>query len=122
MLHIIHAGEGWEARLGFSFLDASIRLLDVVPLACAPRLAVLNTAAMAVVANLSECRAAWWRIQGKTCLNGQWLTISDNGAGRPVARTAAGAWQVERSHDDVEQRAVILFFKGRTESQTWRLS
>ena len=121
-VHIIHPGEGWEARLAFSFLDASIRLLDVVPLACAPRLAVLNTVASAVVANLSVCRAAWWRIQGKTCLNGQWLKMADNGAGLPVARTAAGAWQVERSHYDIEQSAVILFFKGQTESQTWRLS
>jgi hypothetical protein len=44
-VHVTHAGEGWEARLAFSYLDASIRLLDVVPLARAPRLAVLNTVA-----------------------------------------------------------------------------
>ena len=121
-VHVTHAGEGWEARLAFSYLDASIRLLDVVPLARAPRLAALNTVAGTVAANLPDCRAAWWRIHGKTCLNGQWLKIAADGAGRPAIRTEPGALQVARSHYDVAQGAVILFFKGQTEARTWRLT
>ena len=69
-VHITHKGEGWEARLAFSFLDGSIHLLDVIPLARAPRLAVLNMAASALVAALPNCRAAWWDIHRKPVLMG----------------------------------------------------
>ena len=79
-VHITHAGEGWEARLAFSSrrLDS---FAGFVPLARAPRLTVLNAAASAVAAKLPGCRAAWWRIHGKTCLDGQWLKIAENGIG-----------------------------------------
>ncbi|MDS4040771.1 MAG: hypothetical protein RKP20_06305 [Candidatus Competibacter sp.] len=121
-VHITHRGEGWEARLAFSFLDGSIRLLDVMPLARAPRLAVLNMAASVVVAALPVCRAAWWDIQGKTCLDGQWMKIAEDDACLPASRTEVGALQIDRSHYDVQRATVVVFFKNQTESRSWRLA
>jgi hypothetical protein len=121
-VHITHKGEGWEARLAFSFLDGSIHLLDVIPLAHAPRLTVLNMVASAVVAALPACRAAWWNIQGTTCLDGQWLKIVENDICLPVSRTEVGALQIDRSHYDIQRAVVVVVFKNQTESRSWRLT
>jgi hypothetical protein len=122
-VHITHRGEGWEARLAFSFLDGSIHLLDVMPLARAPRLAALNMAASAVAKALVACRAAaWWDVQGTTCLDGQWLKVADDDTCLPASRAEIGALQVDRSHYDIQRATVVVFFKNRTESRSWRLT
>lgn len=121
-VHITHRGEGWEARLAFSFLDGSIHLLDVMPPARAPRLAVLNVAALAVVEALPACRSAWWDVQGTTCLDGQWLKVADDDTCLPASRAEVGALQVDRSHYDIRRATVVVFFKNRTESRSWRLT
>lgn len=121
-VHITHRSEGWEARLAFSFLDGSIHLLDVMPLARAPRLAALNMAASVVVAALPACRAAWWDIQRTTCLDGQWLKVVEDDSFLPASRTEIGALQIGRSHYDVQRATVVVFFKNRAESRSWRLT
>jgi len=121
-VHITHRGEGWEARLAFSFLDGAIHLVDVTPLARAPRLAVLNMAASAVAAALPACRAAWWDIQGTTCLDGQWVKIAEDHTCLPAHRMEVGALQIDHSHYDVQRASVMAFFKNQAESRSWRLT
>ncbi|MFO7639846.1 MAG: DUF2887 domain-containing protein [Candidatus Competibacteraceae bacterium] len=49
------------------------------------------------------------------------MKIAADGAGRPAIRTEPGALQVARSHYDVAQGAVILFFKGHDEYKEFRV-
>lgn len=70
----------WVVRIAFSFRDADIALMSIIPPRNQPGLAVINALAEAVRRNLPECRRLWWAYQqsnpasqteGPCCLNNQ---------------------------------------------------
>lgn len=72
--------DAWKARIQFSMVKPSIRLIDVKPVRNAPSLALLNALANQLGQRLDQCRMQWWRTKsGELCI--------DN---KPVERKAAG--------------------------------
>ena|SRR5438067_10231138 len=70
----------WVVRITFSFLDAQVGVLSVVPPQNSPGVGVINDLADAVLRNLPECRRLWWdyrrtnpaaQADGPCCLNNQ---------------------------------------------------
>lgn len=70
----------WVVRIAFSFRDAGIALMNVIPPRNRPNSAVINELAQAVLRNLPQCRHLWWTYQqsnsltqaeGPCCLNNQ---------------------------------------------------
>ena len=65
-------------RLSFSFIEATVGVLSIIPPQKKPGLRVINELADAVQINLPECRRLWWtyqhnnpqiQAQGPCCLN-----------------------------------------------------
>lgn len=70
----------WVIRIAFSFRDAGVALMSIIPAKNRPSAAIVNELAQAVLRNLSECRRLWWGYQqnnpltqaeGPCCLNNQ---------------------------------------------------
>ncbi len=93
-VHARHRGDGWVARVAFSYVDEIVVLLSVVPTKRAPRKRVINHLLDDVRVRLGDCRRMWWTIRGRTCLERQWvLRRADGGIDVRSPRTK-GARQI----------------------------
>jgi len=70
----------WVIRIAFSFLDANVGLMSIIPPQNSPGAGGINELAQALQQNLPECRRLWWMYQpnnppsqaeGPCCLNNQ---------------------------------------------------
>jgi hypothetical protein len=52
-VHIGHRGEGWEAKIGFSYIDDTVSVMEIYPSRGRPTLATMNAAMAEIVANRS---------------------------------------------------------------------
>lgn len=84
-VHARHRGEGWIARVVFTFLGTGVSLLSITPLPRAPTRRTMNCLLDEVQDQLALCRRAWWRLRRTTCLENQWVRLEPT-----RARAAAG--------------------------------
>ena len=74
-VHARHRGEGWIARVGFSFLSSAVELMSIAPSRNAPLRRTVNRVLAEVLAELDACRRSWWETRRTACLNNQWAIV-----------------------------------------------
>jgi hypothetical protein len=78
-VHARHRGEGWVARVAFSYISSAVELLSLVPLRNVPLRRVVNRLLGDIQSQLAECRRRWWITRRTTCLENQWATAKGHG-------------------------------------------
>ena len=71
-VHARHRGEGWIARVRFSYVSSAVALISIAPLRNAPQRRALNLLLGDIQDRLADCRRAWWIARRTTCLANQW--------------------------------------------------
>src|SRR5205823_5728537 len=79
-VHARHRGDGWVARVRFSYLDSAVELISIAPLENIPRRRVLNQLLDEILVRLVDCRRSWWTTRRTTCLANQWAVTAATGA------------------------------------------
>jgi hypothetical protein len=114
-VHARHRGEGWVARVGFSYVDREVTLISIVPLRNVPLRRVVNALLDDIQVRLTDCRRSWWQTRQTTCLANQWALV-------PTAATIAlypnrmrGAKQIaDAIYDLATERLQVTFRDGTT--------
>jgi len=112
-VHARHRGEGWVARVGFSYLSSDITLLSVMPVAAQPTRAVLRRLLDDVRGHLSLARSIWWDIQGTTCLENRFLALHPDGAAEVSTMPSPAASRLAAVDYDPDRRCLILWVDER---------
>ena len=112
-VHARHQGEGWIARVGFSFVGDAVALVSLAPTRSLPFPRVVNRLLDEVRARLAECRGMWWTTMRTTCLDNRWAAVAASGAIVLLAKRGAGAQQIVRAtYDPVADRMLVVFRNG----------
>jgi hypothetical protein len=108
-IHARHRGEGWVARIGFSYVTNKVRLISIMPLRNTPLQRVVGQLLDDVWAELAACRRAWWMTRSTTCLANRWARTS-GGELEILAKPEAGALQVRNADymPDTEQLHIVF--------------
>jgi len=78
-VHARHRGEGWVARVRFSYVTSVVELISIAPLKNVPLQRVVNQLLDDIEAHLAICRRRWWEIRRTACLENQWAKIAQSG-------------------------------------------
>jgi hypothetical protein len=113
-VHARHRGEGWIARIKFSFVTNVVQLISIAPLQNIPLQRVVSRLLDDIHARLDVCRRHWWNISRTTCLENQWMVPSRDGSLRVLPLRAAGARQVAASAYDPDNRQLRITFRDGT--------
>jgi len=110
-VHARHRGEGWVARVGFSFVTNEVRLISVTPLRNIPLPRVISHLLQDIADALPACRGMWWAMRGTVCLANRWALRQ-----QPIeilSERQPGAVQVvDASYDPTSRRLSILWRDG----------
>jgi hypothetical protein len=99
-VHARHRGDGWIARVQFSFVNNDLGLLSIAPPKHAPLQRVVNELLDDVGDRVTKCRRQWWTTRQTTCLMNQWAKVSVAGKIELLAERKASAKQIADSHYD----------------------
>jgi hypothetical protein len=112
-VHARHRGEGWVARVRFSYVDSEVALISIVPLQNVPLQRVVNELLDDIQARLTDCRRSWWRMRQTTCLANQWALGSTVGKLGLCSERTRGARQIaDGIYDPVTERLRVTFRDG----------
>jgi len=109
-VHARHRGEGWVARVGFSYATDRVRLLSVVPQGHVPPGRTLGLLLDDVAAELPRCRRAWWETRGTTCLENRWARVTQAGVVELLPGRERDAAQVREARYEPGTERVALGF------------
>jgi hypothetical protein len=113
-VHARHRGEGWIARVRFSYVDNAIELVSIAPLKNVPRQRVVNRLLDDVQTRLADCRRAWWTTRRTTCLANQWA-IAQAGEFEIRTERAPDAKQIaDAGYDPAADQLHVVFRDGTT--------
>jgi hypothetical protein len=114
-VHARHRGEGWVARVRFSYVGGEVELLSIAPLKNVPRQRVVNELLDDIQARLTDCRRSWWTTRQTTCLTNQWAVAP---AGGNIAlhpeRTREAKQIASASYDEATEKLQVTFQDGTT--------
>jgi hypothetical protein len=113
-VHARHRGEGWIARVRFSFVTSEVALLSIAPLRNSPLQRMVNHLLGDIEAELPACRRTWWAGQRTTCLENQ-LVVTSSGTIEVPLSAPAHAKKIETAtYDSDHDRVRITFHDGTT--------
>ncbi len=107
-VHIGHRGEGWEAKIGFSYVDDTVSVMEIYPSRGRPTLATMNAAMAEIVANLTDCRSKWLKVVPDLDLNNKWVQISADGKVRLLRQKTKKAVRIQSASYDPGTCVVTL--------------
>src|SRR6185437_13428768 len=110
-VHVRHRGEGWIARVRFSYLNSTVTLLSIAPTQNIPSQRVVNTLLSDIQAGLSECRRSWWNTRQTTCLENQWAAVPGPGKVELCAERTASARQIAQAPYDPDKESLRVIFR-----------
>ena len=114
-VHARHRGDGWIARVRFSYLSGSVELMSVAPLKNYPLRRTINRLLADIEAGLPTCRRSCWLTKRTTCLANQWTTVLATGQIEVSSEPLANAKQiVDARYDPDEERLRLAFQDGTT--------
>jgi hypothetical protein len=116
-VHARHRGDGWIARLKFSYLDDVIDLISIAPVKNTPLQRVVNRLLSDVRGRLPECRLSWWLMRGTTCLANQWALVSKAGKIELLPKPTPSAKQIAEAVYDPTKEHVHVIFRDSTKVQ-----
>jgi len=115
-VHARHRGEGWIARVRFSYLSNAVELISIVPVKNVPLQRVVNRLLSDVQVRLPDCRRSWWLTRRTTCLANQWAIVRGPGRIELLSKPAPRARQIaEAEYDPANEQVQVIFQDGTTE-------
>ena len=116
-IHARHRGEGWIARVRFSYLGNTVVLISIIPVKNVPLQRVVNRLLSDVQVRLSDCRRGWWLTRGTACLANQWAMVSKAGKIEILSKPAPSAKQIAEVKYDSGSEEVRVNFRDGTRVQ-----
>jgi hypothetical protein len=116
-VHAHHRGDGWIARVRFSYLGSTVELISIAPVKNVPLQRVVNHLLSDVQVRLPDCRRSWWLTRRTTCLANQWAVVREPGRIELLSKPAPGAKQIAEAEYDPASRQVHLIFRDGTTEQ-----
>jgi len=116
-VHARHRSEGWIARVRFSYLDRTVKLISIAPAKNIPLQRVVNRLLGDVQARLPDCRRSWWLARGTTCLANQWAAVSKAGKIELLPKPTPNAKQIAEAEYDPTKEHVHVVFRDATKVQ-----
>jgi hypothetical protein len=115
-IHARHRGEGWIARVRFSYLCSTVDLISIVPIKNVPLHRVVNRLLSDVQVRLPDCRRSWWLTRGTTCVTNQWILVRGPGRIELLSKPAPSAKQIAQAeYDPAKEQVYVMFQDGTTE-------
>jgi hypothetical protein len=115
-VHARHRGEGWIARVSFSYLSSAVGLTSIAPAKNVPLQRVVNGLLSDVQERLPDCRRSWWLMRRTTCLANQWALVREPGKIELLSRPTSRAKQIaEAPYDPENEHLHVVFRDGKTE-------
>jgi hypothetical protein len=116
-VHARHRGDGWIARVRFSYLDSAVELISIAPVKNVPLQRVVNRLLSDVRARLPDCRRSWWLTRRTTCLTNQWAMVSKAGSIELLSKPVPSAKQIAKAEYEPVNEQVRLIFRDGTRVQ-----
>lgn len=113
-VHARHRGEGWVARVGFSFVTNRVQLISVAPMRNIPLPRVINQLLADVGEALPACRNAWWTMRSTACVANRWVLQRMHTVTVLPERRPGAAQIVNATYDPASRHLEILFQDGVT--------
>jgi hypothetical protein len=109
-VHARHRGEGWIARVRFSYLSSALGLMSIAPAKRIPLQRVMNQLLDNIQERLSDCRQRWWEANRTACLTNQWALVVADGTVELLLKQTAGAKQIaDASYEPTTGRLLVSF-------------
>jgi hypothetical protein len=112
-IHARHRGEGWTARVRFSFVTNEVELVSVTPLRNAPLPRAIGELLDDVRSELPACRRTWWTMQNSVCLANRWA-LEDPQAVTVLTERRPKAVQIEDADYDPQSGRLRIVFRDAT--------
>ena len=116
-VHARHRGDGWGARVGFSYVTSVVELISIAPVRNIPLQRVVNQLLDDVEAHLVICRRSWWEIRRSACLANQWATIQKSGKIEISAADVAEAKQITGAEYNPDLGRLNVIFRDGTTAE-----
>ena len=116
-VHARHRGEGWIARVRFSYLDSTVELISIAPAKNIPLQRVVNRLLSDIQARVPDCRRGWWLTRGTTCLENHWAMVSKAGKIELLPKPTPSAKQIAVAEYDPSKEQVQVIFRDGTKVQ-----
>jgi hypothetical protein len=114
-VHARHRGEGWVARVRFSYVGSAVELISIAPLKNVPLRRVVNELLDDIQARLGECRRSWWMTRQTTCLTNQWAAVAGAEKIEPRSERTSDAKRIaDAKYDPETERLHVTFRDGTT--------
>lgn len=113
-VHARHRGEGWVARVRFSYIGNAVGLVSIAPLRNIPLQRVVNALLDDIQARLADCRRSWWTIRRTTCLANQWAVPFAGKIEMRSEHTARAKQIADATYDPGSGRLHVTFRDGST--------
>ena len=116
-VHTRHRGEGWIARVKFSYVSDAVELISIAPAKNIPLQRVVNRLLSDIQKRLPDCRRSWWMVRRTTCLANQWAVVPERGRIELVSETAPNAKQISEAQYAPESESLHVAFRDGTTAQ-----
>ena len=113
-VHARHRGDGWIARVRFSYLSGLVELMSVAPLKNYPLQRTVTRLLADIEAGLPTCRRSWWVTKRTTCLVNQWAVVLATGRIELSLESSADAKQIVGASYDPDKERLRLAFQDVT--------
>jgi hypothetical protein len=114
-VHARHRGEGWIARVRFSYVGSALELISIAPLKNVPLQRVVNALLDDIQVRLADCRRSWWTTRQTTCLANQWAVVpSAEKIEMSSERTSSAKQIADAMYDPTTGRLYVTFRDGTT--------
>ena len=120
-VHARHRGEGWIARVRFSYVSSAVELISVAPLKNVPLQRMVNRLLDDIKAHLADCRRGWWTTRRTTCLANQWAVAREGRIELRPERSPDVKQITDASYDPAAERLHVTFRDGTTAEVSTRL-
>src|SRR5260370_21526144 len=111
-VHARHRGEGWVARVRFSYISSAVELISIAPLKNVPLQRVVNQLLDDVQGRLADCRRRWWTTRRTTCLANQWAVVEAGKTELRSERTPDAKQIADASYDPATEQLHVTFRDG----------
>jgi hypothetical protein len=120
-VHARHRGEGWVARVRFSYVGTAVELVSIAPLRNVPLQRVVNALLNDIRAWVVECRRSWWMTRQTTCLANQWAAVPAPEKIELRSERMSDAKQIaDARYDPATERLHVTFRDGTTAEASTR--
>jgi hypothetical protein len=114
-VHAQHRGDGWIARVEFSFVSSTLALLSIAPWRNYPLRRTVNRLLDDIEAELPACRRIWRTTKQTTCLAKQWAVTPAPGVVELLPEATVNARQIDEAiYDPAQERLRVTFLDGTT--------